>query len=200
MKNTIIFSVRISVQFLEYRCHIRTARGTKNFARPVFSSGNRHKFTSMFICASLALPCASVARYRAKFQVPLTALKMHPYFGEPPRYIPIIKIYHFSQLQKHSLNRFRYKNTLPRNNCFGIECFILKMVEIYFSNFLFYFPIRKRKFFASCKYYCCTSGYYCNNAPQYDWCGISGLCFCCCSIVCCRCCGGWCCSWCCNCS
>ena len=132
MKNTIIFSVRISVQFLEYRCHIRTARGTKNFARPVFSSGNRHKFTSMFICASLALPCASVARYRTKFQVPLTALKMHPYFGEPPRYIPIIKIYHFSQLQKHSLNRFRYKNTLPRNNCFGIECFTLKMVEIYF--------------------------------------------------------------------
>ncbi len=132
MKNTIIFSVRISVQFVEHGCHIRTARGTKNFARPVLSSGNRHKFTSMFICASLALPCASVARCRAKFQVPLTALKMHPYFDELPRYILIIKIYHFSQLQKHSLNRFRYKNTLPRNNGSGIECFTLKIVEIYF--------------------------------------------------------------------
>ena len=104
---------------------IRTARGTKNFDYYFLFSGNRHKFTSMFICAS-------VARCQTKFQVPLAALKMHPYFGEPPRYIPIIKIYHFSQLQKHSLNRFRYKNTLPRNNCFGIECFILKIVEIYF--------------------------------------------------------------------
>ena len=115
-----------------YGCHIITARGTKNFETYFVRPGNRHKFTSMFICASLALPCASVARCRTKFQVPLAALKMHPYFGEPPRYIPIIKIYHFSQLQKHSLNRFRYKNTLPRNNCFGIECFTLKMVEIYF--------------------------------------------------------------------
>ena len=96
------------------------------------SSGNRRIFTSMFKCASLALPCASVAGCQTKFQVPLTALKMHPYFDEPPRYIPIIKVYHFSQLQKDSLNRFRYKNTLPRNNCSGIECFTLKMVEIYF--------------------------------------------------------------------
>ena len=122
----------ISAQFTEHGCRIRTARGTKNFARPVLSSGNRHKFTSMFICASLALPCASVARCRTKFQVPLAVLIMHPYFDEPPRYIPIIKTYHFSQLQKHSLNRFRYKNTLPRNARFGIECFTLKMVEIYF--------------------------------------------------------------------
>jgi hypothetical protein len=79
---------------------IRTARGTKNFDYYFLFSGNRHKFTSMFICASLALPCASVARCRTKFQVPLAALKMHPYFGKPPRYIPIIKIYHFSQLRK----------------------------------------------------------------------------------------------------
>ena len=113
-------------------CHIITARGTKNFGAYFVRSGNRHKFTSMFICASLALPCASVARCRTKFQVPLAVLKMHPYFDEPPRYIPIIKIYHFSQLQKHSLNRIRCKNTLPRNNCSGIECFTLKMVEIYF--------------------------------------------------------------------
>ena len=38
----------------------------------------------------------------------------------------------FFTIAEGFLNRFRYKNTLPRNNCFGIECFTLKMVEIYF--------------------------------------------------------------------
>jgi len=109
----------ISAQFTEHGCRIRTARGTKNFARPVLSSGNRHKFTSMFICASLALPCASVARCRTKFQVPLTALKMHSYFGKPLRYILIIKyiIFHncrrISQsfsLQKHSTTKQLFRD------------------------------------------------------------------------------------------
>ena len=77
---------RISALSAGCGCHIITARGTKNFETYFVRSGNRHKFTSMFICASLALPCASVARCRTKFQVPLAALKMHPYFGEPGSY------------------------------------------------------------------------------------------------------------------
>ena len=50
-------------------------------------SGNRCKFTSMFKCASLAHPCASVACCQTKFQVPLTAFIMHPYFGELYRHL-----------------------------------------------------------------------------------------------------------------
>jgi hypothetical protein len=36
----------------------------------------------MFICASPARPCASVAWHYPKFQVPLAALIMHPHFAE----------------------------------------------------------------------------------------------------------------------
>ena len=64
-------------------CNIKPARGTGNFDLHFVRSGNRRKFTSMFRCASLALPCASVAGCQTKFQVPLTALIMHPHFGEP---------------------------------------------------------------------------------------------------------------------
>ena len=45
-------------------------------------TGNRRKFTSMFICASPARPCAGVAWHYPKFQVPLAALIMHPHFAE----------------------------------------------------------------------------------------------------------------------
>ena len=38
-------------------------------------------------CASLAHPCASVACCQTKFQVPLTAFIMHPYFDEPYRHL-----------------------------------------------------------------------------------------------------------------
>ena len=72
---------RISALSAGCGCHIITARGTKNFEAYFVRSGNRHKFTSMFICASLACPCASVAGCRTKFQVPLTAIKRHPYSG-----------------------------------------------------------------------------------------------------------------------
>ena len=41
----------------------------------------------MFKCASLAHPCASVACCQTKFQVPLTAFIMHPYFDEPYRHL-----------------------------------------------------------------------------------------------------------------
>ena len=74
---------RISALSVKSGCHIKPARGTGNFDIIIISSGNRHKFTSMFICASLVHPCTSVACCQTKFQVPLTALKRHPYFDEP---------------------------------------------------------------------------------------------------------------------
>ena len=40
---------------------LSSARGTENFIIISHRYGNRRKFTSMFKCASLALPCASVA-------------------------------------------------------------------------------------------------------------------------------------------
>ncbi|MDD6304336.1 hypothetical protein ACTQ1U_10405 [Thermoguttaceae bacterium LCP21S3_D4] len=42
-------------------------RASKNFMKYNDSSGNRHKFTSMFICTLLARPCASIASFREKF-------------------------------------------------------------------------------------------------------------------------------------
>ena len=74
---------RISALSVKSGCHITPARGTRNFDIMLFSSGNRHKFTSMFKCASLVHPCTSVACCQTKFQMPLTALKRHPYFDEP---------------------------------------------------------------------------------------------------------------------
>ena len=74
--------VRIAARSVENRCHITPARVTGNFGINILSSGNRHKFTSMFNCASLVHPCTSVACCQTKFQVPLTVLKMHPYFSE----------------------------------------------------------------------------------------------------------------------
>ena len=74
--------VRIAALSVESRCHIKPARGTGNFDIIIISSGNRHKFTSMFNCTSLVHPCTSVARCQTKFQVPLTDLKMHPDFSE----------------------------------------------------------------------------------------------------------------------
>ena len=74
---------RISALSVKSGCHIMSARGTRNFGIILISSGNRHIFTSMFKCASLVHPCTSVACCQTKFQVPLTALKRHPYFDEP---------------------------------------------------------------------------------------------------------------------
>ena len=93
-------------------CNIKPARGTGNFGILFLSSGNRHKFTSMFICASPARPCAGVACCRTKFQVPLTALIMHPHFGEP-----------FSTFVKHWKDGFyhRKKNMHFRTAVFYSE-------------------------------------------------------------------------------
>ena len=107
---------RISALSAGCGCGIRPVRGTRNFGRQNILSGNRCKFTSMFICASLALPCASVAGCQTKFQVPLTALKMHPYFGEPGSY----HVKHwkdcFDNRKKNMCFRtaaFHIKNNLP---------------------------------------------------------------------------------------
>ena len=76
---------RIGALSIKGGCHIMSARGTGNFGILFLSSGNRHKFTSMFNCASLVHPCTSVACCQMKFRVPLTALIRHPYFdGQCP--------------------------------------------------------------------------------------------------------------------
>ena len=74
---------RIVVPSVKSGCHIKPARGTGNFGIILFSSGNRHKFTSMFSCASLVHPCTSVACFLMKFPVSLTAFIRHLYFDEP---------------------------------------------------------------------------------------------------------------------
>ena len=58
-------------------------RVSKNFMKYKKSSGNRHKFTSMFSCASLVHPYTSVACFLMKFPVSLTAFIRHLYFDEP---------------------------------------------------------------------------------------------------------------------
>ena len=84
-------------------------RVSKNFMKYKKSSGNRHKFTSMFNCASLVHPCTSVACCQTKFPVPLTALIRHPYFDER---------YHYSV--KHGKDCFyqKKKNGLLRTVAF----------------------------------------------------------------------------------
>ena len=93
-------------------CNIKPARGTGNFDLHFVRSGNRRKFTSMFKCALLAHPCASVACCQTKFQVPLTAFIMHPHFGEP-----------FSTFVKHWKDGFyhRKKNMHFRTAVFYSE-------------------------------------------------------------------------------
>ena len=76
----------IAALSVENRCRIKPARGTWNFGIIIFSFGNRHKFTSMFKCASLVHPCTSVACCQTKFQVPLTALIRHLHFDDQYQY------------------------------------------------------------------------------------------------------------------
>ena len=58
-------------------------RGTKNFGMIIYIlSGNRCIFASMLKCTSLARPCASVAYYQTKFQVPLASIIRYPRSGE----------------------------------------------------------------------------------------------------------------------
>ena len=100
---------RIVVPSVKSGCHIKPARGAGNFGIILFSSGNRHKFTSMFSCASLVHSCTSVVCCQTKFPVPLTALIRHPYFDER---------YHYSV--KHGKDCFyqKKKNGLLRTVAF----------------------------------------------------------------------------------
>jgi len=50
-----------AVHILHFEYGIKPARDTKNFEKDTVYSGNRCKFTSMFICTSPAHPCAGVA-------------------------------------------------------------------------------------------------------------------------------------------
>ena len=64
-------------------CQMMLERGTKNFGMIIYIlSGNRCIFASMLKCTSLARPCASVAYYQTKFQVPLASIIRYPRSGE----------------------------------------------------------------------------------------------------------------------
>ena len=67
---TILFFLRASLS-IKGRCNTTSASDTKNFVLLIGFSGNRCIFASMLRCTSLAHPCASVARFSPKFQVPL---------------------------------------------------------------------------------------------------------------------------------
>ena len=125
---------RIVVPSVKSGCHIKPARGTGNFGIILFSSGNRHKFTSMFSCASLVHPCTSVACCQTKFPVPLTALIRHPYFDER---------YHYSV--KHGKDCFyqKKKNGLLRTVAFHhlkIKC-AANALKLFYQEILS--PFRK---------------------------------------------------------
>lgn len=94
-------------------------RDTGNFAIILISSGNRHKFTSLFSCASLVHPCISVAYCLTKFQVSLTALITHLHFAEP------------------CSNSFKYRKDSPDNKIypFTIACYLL--IVMVAQSFLF---------------------------------------------------------------
>ena len=73
---------RIVVPSVKSGCHIKPARGTGNFGIILFSSGNRHKFTSMFSCASLVHPCTSVAGVKKGIlRVPNRRCSRYPHAG-----------------------------------------------------------------------------------------------------------------------
>ena len=99
----------VAVLSVNCGCNITPARGTKNFEAYFVRSGNRHKFTSMFKCASLVHPCTSVACCQTKFPVPLTALIRHLYFDEP-----------YSDSDKHWKDCF---NPLKKNTHFRTVVF-----------------------------------------------------------------------------
>ena len=117
----------IAALSVEARCHLTPARGTKNFETYFIRSGNRHKFTSMFNCASLVHPCSSVACCQTKFQVPLTALIRHLYFGEPCSYSDKHWKDCFNPLKKNTHFRtvvFRSERKSPANqgNTIAVIC------------------------------------------------------------------------------
>ena len=109
---------RILVLSVEDRCHLMSARGTGNFDILFISSGNRHKFTSMF---------TSVACCQTKFQVPLTDLIRHLHFGEQYQYFV-----------KHGKDGFyrKKKNRHFRTVTFHhMKINVLRLLQNFFTNF-----------------------------------------------------------------
>ena len=80
--NYSIFFIRVSLS-IEVRCDTTSASATMNFVLLIGFSGNRCTFASMLRCTSLAHPCASVARFSPKFQVPLTDFCYASSFNRP---------------------------------------------------------------------------------------------------------------------
>ena len=116
---------RIVVPSVKSGCHIKPARGTGNFGIILFSSGNRHKFTSMFSCASLVHPCTSVACFPTQFPVSLTAFIRHLYFDEP------------------CSNSFKHRKDSPDNKIYLLHNHLLPA----YCNGSTIFPLFEIKFF-----------------------------------------------------
>ena len=68
-----IFNHKLSGQFITHQDHVGL-KGVLRISTTYFSSCNRCIFASMLRCTSQAHPCACVAKYIRKFQVPLTPL------------------------------------------------------------------------------------------------------------------------------
>ena len=125
--------VRIAALSVESRCHIMPARGTGNFDIILISSGNRHKFTSVFNCASLVHPCTSVACCQTKFQVPLTALISHLHFGEQYQY--------FVKHRKDSFYRKKKNRPLRTVTFHHMKINALRLPQNFLTNFSPYIAI-----------------------------------------------------------
>ena len=108
-------------------CNIKPARGTGNFGILFLSSGNRHKFTSMFNCASLVHPCTSVACCQTKFQVPLTALIRHLHFDDQYQY--------FVKHGKDGFYRKKKNRPLRTVTFHHMKINVLRLLQNFFTNF-----------------------------------------------------------------
>ena len=121
---------RISALSVKSGCHITPARGTRNFDIMLFSSGNRHKFTSMFNCASLVHPCTSVACCQTKFQVPLTALIRHLHFDDQYQYFVKHRKDGFYRKKKNrplrtvTFHHMKIRCTLTAAKFFDSKCYL----------------------------------------------------------------------------
>ena len=118
---------RILVLSVEDRCHLMSARGTGNFDILFISSGNRHKFTSMFNCASLVHPCTSVACCQTKFQVPLTALIRHLHFDDQYQY--------FVKHRKDGFYRKKQNRPLRTVTFHHMKINALRLLQNFLTNF-----------------------------------------------------------------
>ena len=118
---------RISALSVKSGCHITPARGTRNFDIMLFSSGNRHKFTSMFNCASLVHPCTSVACCQTKFQVPLTALIRHLRFDDQYQY--------FVKHRKDGFYRKKKNRPLRTVTFHHMKINVLRLLQNFLINF-----------------------------------------------------------------